>query len=137
RRATKAIVVARHRLVVSAGGVHRENVTDLRRSNLRFFDQHVGFAMLAGDSESTEFAFRRAAGVEAEVLGVVQRRTRVVAQAAIDRNVSADAGNFFDRADFIQRGSRFANERAARLDGQTRYFKAKLLAVLINGTDEC
>ena len=116
RRAGDAVVVRRHRERVGAGRGHRQEIAATRSGESDVVDQHVArLAVHPGDADALVARLVGAAGRERRVHRVVELRPRVVGHAAVDRDPRA-LGQPLDGADPVERHTRSADERAARLE---------------------
>ena len=85
-RSWETVVVARHRMVVGAGRLDRNDVTRLGVCKRDVVDEGVGLTVLARYAVGASRWCRRSVRNHRGVDGVVELRSRVVRHATVNRN---------------------------------------------------
>ncbi len=119
RRTRDVVVVRGHRDRVRAGPRDGDRLARPRRGERDVANQEVAaLAVPPGDRDGLLRGVRRPIREDRGVPSAVERRTDVVAHAAVDRDERADAGNALRADDPVERDAGPAHERASRLQVQ-------------------
>jgi hypothetical protein len=119
RRAGNAVVVARHRKPVGAGGGGDDHIARLGVLEQGLAHDHVaGLAVLASEDAGRGRRPAEAIGDVGFVARAVEHRTQVVGHAAVDGHPGGDVA--LDRLDRVEREAGVRRQRPTRLDEETR-----------------
>ena len=121
-RADEPIVIARHHVIVSARCLNRDDIARLQLWGLDVIDEHVRFAVLAGDGDRPVVRLCGLVGADDLVDRVVELRARIVRHSAVHGYISSMTRllgdrHRFNRAHRVERRSRLPDDRATGLLG--------------------
>ena len=128
-RAAQAVVVGGHRIVVGAGGEHRDDVAALQLLHRHPLAQQVAaLAAFAGQGHRHRLGVCGLVCRQRLILRLVEGIARVVGHAAVHRRVDAHAGDLLDGAHRVQGDAVRPDNRAARLQHHKRLREVQPLA---------
>ena len=126
-----AVVVGAHRGVVCAGGKHSQHIATASWRQGQILEQHVaGFAVLTSNGDGFGGLGRGAIGQQRRGLRLVGDRPRVVAHAAVHREVGADARDVLAAAHLVEGDPAAGHQGTPRFTKQTGQLQPPLLTGL-------